>query len=108
MNNWEVVFLPQAEADRKALDGSIRKQVDRAILKVSENPLPISEGGYGKHLGNKNGHNLSGLLKIKLKDSGIRIIYQLIKTERGMNIIIVGARADSEVYKQDEKRLELK
>ena len=105
MNKWEVVFLPQAEADRKALDGSVRKQVDRAILKVSENPLPISEGGYGKPLGNKSGMNLTGLLKVKLKASGIRIVYQIVRENNAMKIIVIGLRADEEVYKEADKRV---
>ena len=105
MNNWKVTFLPQAEADRKSLDGSVRKQVDKAILKVSENPLPASEGGYGKPLGNKNAVNLTGLLKVKLKASGIRIVYQLIREEGMIKIIIIGIREDNEVYREAAERM---
>ena len=105
MNNRKVTVLPQAEADRKSLDGSVRKQVDKAILKVSENHLPISEGGYGKPLGNKNAVNLTGLLKVKLKASGIRIVYQLIREDGMMKIIIVGVREDNEVYREAAERM---
>ena len=105
LNNWKVVFLPQAEADRKSLDGSVRKQVDKAILKVSENPLPVNEGGYGKPLGNKNAVNLTGLLKVKLKSSGIRIVYQLIRDGEMMKIIIIGIREDNEVYREAAERM---
>ena len=72
-------YLPAAVQDRRQLDGSVRKIVDKAIDTVSTNPLPVGEVGYGKPLGNKAGHNLTGLMKIKLKASGIRIIYQLIR-----------------------------
>ena len=102
--NWEILFLPEAVDDLKALDGSQRKLVRKAINKVSQNPLPESEGGYGKTLGNKHGSNLSGLLKIKLRDAGIRIVYALKRTEHGMLIVVIGARADDEVYKIAEKR----
>lgn len=94
----------EAEKDILALDGSQRRQVFKAIDKVRQNPLPVSEGGYGKPLGNKGGTDLSGLLKIKLKASGIRIVYQLVRTETAMTLIIVGARADDEVYRAAEKR----
>ena len=104
MPEWSVRALPEAEKDILALDGSQRRQVLKAIDKVRQNPLPVNEGGYGKPLGNKGGTDLSGLLKIKLKASGIRIVYQIVRTETTMTIIIVGARADDEVYRAAEKR----
>lgn len=102
---WDVRYLPEAAIDIQKLDCSQRKQVLKAIDKVSQNPLPSSEGGLGKPLGNKNGNNLTGLLKIKLLQTGIRIVYDLIREENGMRIIIVGIRADNEVYDLAEKRL---
>lgn len=79
MPEWNVKALPEAEKDILALDGSLRRQVLKAIDKVRQNPLPMTEGGYGKPLGNKGGTDLSGLLKIKLKASGICIVYQIKK-----------------------------
>ncbi len=35
-------------------------------------------------------------------------IYRLIRTEHGMEIIVIGARADSEVYEEAVKRLKQK
>ena len=75
------------------------------MKKVSRNPLPASEGGYGKPLGNKSGINLTGCLKIKLLRLGIRIVYRLKRTEHGMQIIVVGVRADNEVYRIADERL---
>ena len=56
---WEVVYLPEAQDDFRSLDGSQRLLVTKAIEKLKLNPLPETEGGYGKWLGNKNGKNLS-------------------------------------------------
>lgn len=72
--------------------------VRKAIAKVSQNPLPKDEGGLGTPLGNKNGKNLTGFLKIKLLKSGLRVVYKLVKIENQMLIIVIGARADEEVY----------
>lgn|GEM_PF-5516548 len=36
--SWKVVFLPEAEVDLKVLDGAVRPQIIRGILKVCENP----------------------------------------------------------------------
>ena len=57
-----------------------------------------SEGGSGKPLGNKSGNNLTGLLKVKLKKEGLRIVYKLIRTENIMYVLVVGVRSDNEVY----------
>lgn len=56
--NWELGYLPEAAKDLKELSGNQRIVVTKAINKVLENPLPVSEGGYGKPLGNKQGNNL--------------------------------------------------
>ncbi len=64
--SWVVEYLPEANQDLKNLDGSQRLLVLKAIKKVQQNPISIYEGGYGKPLGNKNGSDLSGFLKVKL------------------------------------------
>ncbi len=96
--SWEIRYTDAAKADLNDLDGSQRKAVLKAMEKVSRNPLPISEGGYGKPLGNKLGNDLTGLCKIKLKKEGIRVVYALIRTETAMKIVVVAARSDNEVY----------
>ena len=105
MNKWLVEFIPEAQDDRRRLDGSVRKIVDKAIDRVSTNPLPQNEGGYGKPLGSKNGVNLIGLLKVKLKSSGIRIVYQLRREKVTMKVVVIGIREDEEVYRTAEQRL---
>ncbi len=103
--NWSVTYLPEALDDLKALDGSQRLLVRKAIAKVSKNPLPDYQNGYGKPLGNKSGTHLSGFLKIKLLSSGLRIVYKLIHTDDSMLIVIIGTRADEEVYEIAQKRI---
>jgi len=105
MKYWDVTFLPDAVRDREELVVSARNQIDKAIRKVSQNPLPKSEGGFGNPLGNKQGRNLTGLLKIKLKKLGIRIVYKLVRSKETMQIIVIAARADSAVYEIAEKRM---
>lgn len=102
--SWKVLYLPEAEKDLKDLDGSQRLLVLKAIKKVSTNPLPMDEGGYGKPLGNHVNTKLAGLLKVKLKAAGIRVVYKLIRTETEMLVVVIGARADDEVYETAQKR----
>ncbi len=102
---WKVSYFDEALEDLKKMDNSQRKQVLKAIDKVKTNPLPQNEGGYGKPLGNKRGINLTNLYKIKLKKSGIRVVYQIIRVKDTMEIIIVSMREDEKVYEDAQKRI---
>ena len=102
--NWKLEYLPEAEKDLKDLNGSQRILVLKAIKKVQQNPLPVEGQGYGKPLGNHSSTNLAGLLKIKLRSAGLRVVYQLRRTESSMMIIVIGVRADEEVYEIAQKR----
>ena len=103
--SWTVSYLPEAVDDLRALDGSQRILVRKAIQKVSTNPLPKAEGGYGTPLGNRSNTNLAGFLKVKLRAAGLRIVYHLIRREEQMLVIVIGIREDSEVYQEAQKRI---
>lgn len=102
---WDVKYLPEALDDLDELDGSQRKLVLKSIEKVRKNPLSQQEGGYGKLLGKKGNTDLTGFLKIKLRASGLRLVYKVIKQEDRMLIVVIGAREDEEVYSIAEKRV---
>jgi mRNA interferase RelE/StbE len=102
--SWELAYLPEAEKDLKSLDGSQRILVQKAIKKVQQNPLPVDENVYGKPLGNQSGNSLYGFLKIKLRAAGLRVVYKLQRTESEMLVIVIGVRADEEVYDIAQKR----
>lgn len=99
--SWRVKFRAEARKDLGELDNSQREEALKAIRKVSFNPLPQSEGGYGKPL--RGG--LAGLMKIKLKAAGLRIVYQLIRTETAMEIIVIAVRDGDKVYDTAGQRL---
>lgn len=67
--NYQINFIPEALTDIKKLDHSVRPQVVKGIQKVSQNPVSIYQGGYGKPLGNKDGSNLTGLFKVEINFS---------------------------------------
>ena len=98
MMEWKVQYLKEALKDLKSLDNSQQLQVLKAIDKVSKNPLPNFEGGYGKPLGNKSNTNLTGYFKIKLLKLGIRVVYGLVKEQGIMRIIVISVREDDTVY----------
>ena len=102
--SWEERYLPEAARDFESLDRRRQILVRKAIDKVKENPLPQSEGGYGKPLGRKRGTDLTNLLKIKLAGEGLRIVYKLVRTETAMLIIVIGVREDEEVCQIAQRR----
>jgi mRNA interferase RelE/StbE len=63
MSARSVEYTKEAANDLKELDRTQQLQVLKAIKRVSENPLPNSEGGYGKPLGNHLSAKLPGYLK---------------------------------------------
>lgn len=104
MSNWDIIYLNEVYEDISKLDKSVKEVVYKALKKVSQNPLPDYEGGYGKPLANQSGRELAGFLKIKLKKSGVRVVYKLQRTETEMLVVVVGMREDSEVYREALKR----
>ncbi|MDR1088577.1 MAG: type II toxin-antitoxin system RelE/ParE family toxin [Coriobacteriales bacterium] len=102
--SWEIEFLPEADEEIDGLDGSVKKRALSIINRAAKNPLPHDEGGYGSPLRNTQEAKLAGLLKLKLKSSGLRVVYALKRTKTTMTVIVVGVREDSEVYREAEKR----
>ena len=105
MSDWKIEYIPEAVKDLKKLDHAVQVQVVKAIRKTAQNPLPMSEGGLGKPLGNHNSSKLSGYCKIKLKKAGIRVVYRAIKVDNEMKIIVFSVRDDETVYKLAEQRI---
>ena len=97
---WVQDFLDEAKTDMKSLDWSVRARVHKVLDRVAENPLPQSEGGYDKPLRNQDELDLSGMLKVKLKRDGVRIVYKLEREGERMKIVVVGVRADKDVYRK--------
>ncbi len=102
---WIVEYLEEAEKDLKELDRSQQLQVLKSIKKVSANPLPNTEGGFGKPLGSHLSANLAGYFKIKLLKLGIRVVYSLVREKSVMKIIIISVRDDEKVYKIAQERI---
>lgn len=105
MSKWIIEYTKEAKDDLEKLDHTQQLQVVKAIKKVSDNPLPNSEGGLGKPLGNNFSTKLSGYLKIKLRKAGLRVVYRLVYDNHKMRIIVVSVRDDDTVYKMAQDRI---
>lgn len=95
---WIIDYTEEASNDLNSLDNSQKAQVLKVLDRVALNPLPSSEGGYGKPLGNKGNKNLTGYMKIKLLRLGIRVVYKIVKEQGVMRIIVISVREDETVY----------
>lgn len=103
---WDYLLTKDAENDFKKLDGSQKKFVLAMLEKLRINPLPKSRGGYGTPLGNDSEtDNLAGLLKLKARGIGIRVVYRLIEKDEVSHVIVIGMREEKEVYKKAAKRV---
>ncbi len=97
---YRIEFLPDAEKDFDALDGSIRKEVAKKIDALADNPF------LGKPLGNKFGLDLTGFYKLYIAKKRYRIVYRLIgKYIEVIEIVGIGKRDKEEVYKLVARRL---
>ena len=94
---WKVELTLEARADFNRLEGSVRKQVLKQLVKLELNPK------YGNPLGNKAGINLEGYFKIYADKKRIRIIYKEI--ENIIKVIAIDKRDDLEVYQIALKRI---
>lgn len=101
---WTIRYLPEALQDLRALDSTRRARVLKAIEKMSWNPLPNSEGGYGKPLGNMRNSLFAGYLKIKLLKDALRVVYGLVRDKEVIKIIVISVREDDFVYLEAGRR----
>ncbi len=98
---YSIEFIPEAEIDYQKLDGSVKKEVNKKLETLSQNPL------LGKELGNKCNINLSGFFKLYVKRKTLRIVYRLITPSKIEVIEIwgIGKRNKEEIYEIVSKRL---
>lgn len=101
---WKIEYIKEAQRDLKRLDPYNQKLILKAIDKTAQRPLPPPDG-IGKPLGNRASSNLSGYYKIKLRNLGYRVVYQLVQDDETMRIIIISIRDDDAVYKEAERRI---
>ncbi|SRR5699024_8175115 len=103
---WDIEYIKEALRDLKRLDAYNRKLILKAIEKTAERPLPPPDG-IGKPLGNHASSQLSGYYKIKLKNIGYRVVYDLVREKNIMKVIVISIRDDDAVYKEAERRINL-
>lgn len=90
------------------------KLVAAAIIRLCKNPLPKDMGGVGSRLGKrKETGDLRPIFYVKLKGTGIRIVYALsyvtddkheTRASKTVTIVVINKREDMEAYLEALKR----
>lgn len=94
---YDLEFKTEAMKEWKKLDGPIRDQFKKKIEKILENPhIPSARlSGFG----------LNECYKIKLRQSGYRLVYQVIGDRLSVIVIGVGKRERSQNYREAKTRV---
>jgi mRNA interferase RelE/StbE len=97
----KVRLLPEAADDVRALDGSARRLVLKALKKLEQSPEL-----RGAPLGSKANaqSDLMGYRKLVVGDRDYRVVYEVRSDGSVVVVWVVGARADAEVYAQARAR----
>lgn len=91
---YELAFLPAALTEWKKLDGSVRAIFKKKLAERLEQP----------HVPSAKLHSQKDRYKIKLRDAGYRLVYEVQDEIVTVLVVAVGKRERDEVYKVAAKR----
>ena len=86
--SYELEFLPSALKEWQKLDNSIKVQFKKKLSERLENPKVTKDKLRG----------YEDVYKIKLRDAGYRLAYQVKDDEIVVLVLVVGKRENNEVY----------
>ena len=92
--SYELAFLDEALKEWRRLDGTTREQFKRKLKERLENPKVPSARLHG----------VENRYKIKLRNAGYRLVYEVRERELVVLIISIGKRERNEVYKTAARR----
>ena len=95
MKTYELEFHELALKEWKKLDGSIKTQFRQALAKRLQAPHAPSARLHG---------DLKNTYKIKLRDAGYRLVYEVIDQRLLVLVIAIGKRDHHQVYQSAIKR----
>lgn len=95
---YQVKLTQHSSKDYHKLDGSQKTQILKGLKRIEQRGLEAGQPLSGK---------LKGTRKLKLRNSGLRIVFhQKSEQIEIMQIVAIGKRDKSKVYKDAAKRLE--
>ena len=95
-HKYRLMVLPEALAEYRALDGSVRQNLKKLLGKRLDEPRVPGGELHG---------DLSDCYKIKLLKQGVRLVYQVEDDRLIVLVLAVDKREDSAAYKSAVARL---
>ena len=95
MKTYELEFHELALKEWKKLDGSVKAQLHKALSKRLQAPHVPSA---------RLRRDLQNTYKIKLRDVGYRLVYEVIDQKLVVLVIAIGRRDHDEAYQNAVKR----
>ncbi len=92
---YEIEFKDSAQKEWDKLDNSIQIQFKKKLEKIVINP----------HVPKNKLSNMSNCYKIKLRDAGYRLVYEVEDKIVTIFVVSIGKRDKQEAYKNAEKRI---
>ena len=86
--SYELEFLPSALKEWQKLDNSIKAQFKKKLKEHLENPKVVKDKLRG----------YDDVYKIKLRDAGYRLAYQVKDAQITIIVLVVGRRENDEAY----------
>ncbi len=93
---YRLFFMPEALAEWKALDGSVREPLKKLLAKRLVQPHVPGGAPHG---------DLVGCYKFKLRKQGVRLVYAVEDNKLIVMVMAVDKREDSAVYQSSMARL---
>ncbi|MCE2717033.1 MAG: type II toxin-antitoxin system RelE family toxin [Pseudomonadota bacterium] len=92
---YSLTFLKSAKKEWDNLSPTIKQQFKNKLIKCLENPLREKDKLHG----------MEDCYKIKLRAAGYRLVYKVYKDRLVVQVVAVGKRDKSFVYKQAMTRM---
>lgn len=96
MKTYELEFNVAALREWRQLDGSVQAQFKKQLARRLQAPHVVSARLRGE---------LRDTYKIKLRDAGYRLVYQVIEARVVIVVVAVGKRDKDSVYELAARRL---
>ncbi len=101
--SYAIEFIPSAEKEFRKLSLDLRKQFVEKLKERAENPR--IESAENPRIESAKLRGMKDCYKIKLRNAGYRLVYQVIDESIVIKVVALGKRDRNAVYQKAQLRL---
>ncbi len=101
--SYTIEFIPSAEKEFRKLSLDLRKQFVEKLKERAENPR--IESAENPRIESAKLRGMKDCYKIKLRNAGYRLVYQVIDESIVIKVVALGKRDRNAVYQKAQLRL---